>query len=138
MTPWGKIHHPTFERQNVAVFLFPVHCFCGDFGMQEDSMLVSFPKSKMLVLIFFLKMKMRRASLVDNALDMLAVFLVHVRRDLGKDCSRISCFAHIFSHEKTYYHGRVESIVDGTSGSLVNSLAGDFRLFSVIEPRKFK
>ncbi len=101
-------------------------------------MLVPFPKSNVLVLIFFLKMKMRRASLVDNVLDMLAVFLVNVRRDLGKDRGRISCFAHIFSHEKTYYHARVESVVDGTSGGLVNSLAGDFRLLSAIKPWKFK
>ncbi len=63
-------------------------------------MLVPFPKSKMLVFIFFLKIKMGWASLVDNALDMLAVFLVDVRRNLGKDRSRISCFAHVLSHEK--------------------------------------
>ena len=100
MAPWGKIHQPTLEKQNVAVLLFLIHCFCGDFRMQEESMLVPFPKSKMLVFIFFLKMKMGRASLVNNALDMLAVFLVDVRRDLGKDFGRISCFAHILSHEK--------------------------------------
>ncbi len=97
-------------------------------------MLVPFPKSKMLVFIFFLKMKMGWASLVDNALDMLAVFLVDVRRDLGKDRGKISCFAQVLSHKKTYYHAWVESVVDGTSGGLVNSLIGDFRLLSVIEP----
>ncbi len=123
------------ERQNVAVLLFLIHRFCSDFGMQEESMLVPFPKSKMLVFIFFLKIKMGWASLVNNALDMLAVFLVDVRRNFGKDCGRISCFAHVLSHEKTYHHAWVESVVDDTSGGLVNSLAGDFCLLSTIKPR---
>jgi hypothetical protein len=106
--------------------------------MQEESMLVPFQKSKMLVFIFFLEMKMGRSPLVDNVLEMPAVFLVDVRRDLCEDRDRISCFTHILSHKKTYYYAWVESVVDGTSSGLVNSLAGDFRLLSVIEPHKFK
>ncbi len=101
-------------------------------------MLVPFPKSQMLVLVFFLEIKMRRASLVDDAFDVLAVFFIDVRRDLSEDSSNISCFAYILSHEKMYYHARVKSVVDGTSSSLINSLAGDCRLLSVIKPQKFK
>ena len=89
-------------------------------------MLVPFLKSQVLVLIFFLKIKIRWASLVDDALDVLAVFFIDVRRDLSKDSGNISCFAYALSHEKTYYHARVKSVVDGTSSSLINSLAGDF------------
>ncbi len=89
-------------------------------------MLVAFPKSQMLVLVCFLEIKMRWASLVDDALDVLAVFFIDVRRDLSKDSGNISRFAYVLSHEKTYYHARVKSVVDGTSSSLINSLAGDF------------
>ncbi len=78
-TTWREIDNPEFERENVAILLFFIHCFCCHLGMLVESMLVSSLKSQILVLAFFLKVEVGWAALIDDALDVITDFF----RDVG-------------------------------------------------------
>jgi hypothetical protein len=49
--------------------------------MMVKRMLITLAKRQMFVLTFFFKVKVGRAALVDDALDMIAVFFCNVGRD---------------------------------------------------------
>jgi hypothetical protein len=78
-TIWGKIDSPEFEREDVAILLFFIHYFCSHLGMMVESVLIPFLKSQILVLAFFLKIKVGWAALIDDALDVITVFFRDVR-----------------------------------------------------------
>ena len=77
----GEIDDPKFEREDVTIFLFFIHSLCGHLGMLVKRMLVTLAKRQMFILTFFFKVKVGRAALVDDALDMIAVFFCNVGRD---------------------------------------------------------
>ena len=70
----------------MAIPLFLIHCFCGDFGMFEEGLLIAFAKNGMLIFIIFFEIKMRWAALIDDVLDVLAVYLA----DVGRHCCKYS------------------------------------------------
>jgi hypothetical protein len=90
-TPWRKMHHPRLERQDVAIFFFLIHCFCGNLWMHTEGVLVPFLENHVFIVIFLLKVKMRWAFLFNDSLDMVAIFFVKKRGDLCRDGSNISC-----------------------------------------------
>ncbi len=68
MTIWGETDDPEFEKEDVAILLFFIHCFCCHLGMLVESVLISFLKSQILVLAFFLKVEVGWAALIDDSL----------------------------------------------------------------------
>ena len=77
----GEIDDPKFEREDVTVFFFFIHSFCGHLGMLVKSMLITLAKRQVFILTFFFKVKVGRAALVDDALDMITVFFCNVGGD---------------------------------------------------------
>ncbi len=47
--------------------------------MSEEGMLIPFTENSVLVLVILLKIKMGRAILIDDAFDVLAVFIFDVQ-----------------------------------------------------------
>ena len=72
----GEIDDPKFEREDVTIFFFFIHCFCGHLGMLVKRMLITLAKCQVFILTFFFKVEVGRAALVDDALDMIAVFFL--------------------------------------------------------------
>ncbi len=69
--------------------------------MHTEGVLVPFLENHVFIVIFLFEVKMRRASLFDDSLDMVAIFFVKKRGDLCKDGGNISCLANVFSFKKT-------------------------------------
>ncbi len=77
--------------------------------------MIPLPKNLMLVFVHLFKIKIGWASLIDNLLDVFAIFSYYVRRHRCKNCISIPTLAGIFAIEVTNDHTCVESIMDGTS-----------------------
>ena len=63
----------------MTVLLFLIHRFRGDFRVLQKGLLISLPEDHVLVFVFFFEIQVRRAALVDDPLDVVAVDLVDVR-----------------------------------------------------------
>jgi hypothetical protein len=72
----GEIDDPKFEREDVTIFFFFIHSLCGHLGMLVESMLITLTEHQILIFTFFFKVEVGWAALVDDALDMIAVFFV--------------------------------------------------------------
>ena len=77
--PWGKMHHPRFERQDVTISFFLVHHFRGHFWVHAEGFLVASSQDYVFVFIFFFEIKVRRASLFDDPRDVIRVFVAEER-----------------------------------------------------------
>ena len=71
--------YPIAKGQNMVVLLFLVHRFHGDFRVLQKGLLISFSEDHVLVFVIFFEIQVRRAALVDDPLDVVAVDLVDVR-----------------------------------------------------------
>jgi hypothetical protein len=102
------------EQKDMAVSLLLVHHFCGDFGILKEGLLIPLPKNLMLVFVRLFKIKIGWASLMDDLLDVFAIFSYYVRRHHCKNCISVPTLAGIvFTIEVMNDHTRVESIMDG-------------------------
>ncbi len=63
----------------MTVAFFFIHCLCSDIWMLEEGMLIPFTMNHVLVFVIFLKIEIGWATLVDDAFDVLAVFIFDVR-----------------------------------------------------------
>ena len=70
---------PLLESQDVAIFLFLIHCLCSDLWKLEKGLLVSLPKDHVFIIIILFKIDVRWASLIDDTLDVLAIDFTDVR-----------------------------------------------------------
>ena len=70
---------PLLESQDVAIFLFLIHCLRGDLWKLEKGLLVSLLKYHAFIIIILFKINVRRASLIDDTLDVLAIGFADVR-----------------------------------------------------------
>jgi hypothetical protein len=77
----GEKNDPKFEREDVTIFLFFIHGLCGHLGMLVKSMLITLAKRQVFILTFFFKIKVGWTALVDDALDVIAVFFCNVGGD---------------------------------------------------------
>jgi hypothetical protein len=94
-----------------------VHGLCCYFWVLEKGMLISFPKDRMLILVFVFKVELRWATLVDYPFDVLAFFIVDVGRYLCEDGICIPVLTDIFPFDVADNHACVKSIVDSAGGS---------------------
>ncbi len=79
-TIWGQIDDPEFDRRTWLFFSSLFTVFFCHLGMLVGSVLISFSKSQILLLAFFLKVEVGWAALIDDALDVITVFF----RDVGR------------------------------------------------------
>jgi hypothetical protein len=106
----------------MAVFLFLVHCLRGDFWELQKGLLVPFPENHVLVLIFFFEIQIRRAALIDNTLDVIAVDLVNVLRYLVKNSFRTPRITNVLALQVSNDHSSIEAVVDGARRRQIDSL----------------
>ncbi len=76
-----EVDDPKFEREDVTIIFFFIHSLCGHLGMLVESVLISFTKCQILILTFFLKVKIGWAALIDDSLDMITVSFCDVGGD---------------------------------------------------------
>ncbi len=77
----GEIDNPKFEREDMTIFFFFIHSLCGHLRMLVESMLITLTQRQILIFTFFFKVEVGWAALVDDVLDMIAVFFCNVGGD---------------------------------------------------------
>ena len=92
----------------------------------------------MLVLVFFFKVKSRRAALVDYSFDMLAVFDADVGQNCHKNSFCILALSDIISLEISNKQACVWFIMDGTCSGKVDSFLRDYCLIDIVQFRLFQ
>jgi hypothetical protein len=76
-----KIFNPDPEGENVTVLLL-IHCFCGNFGMLKESLLIPLLENIIIIFIVLFKIKVGWALLINYSLDVLAILAANVGGDL--------------------------------------------------------
>ncbi len=66
---------------DMTIFLFLIHRFCGYFRKLKKGLLAPFSKDDVFIIIVLFKIDVRRATLIDDPFNVLAIDLVNVRQD---------------------------------------------------------
>ncbi len=65
----------------MTIFLFLIHRLHGDFRKLKKGLLVPLPKDRVFIIILLFKIDVRRATLIDDPFNVLAIDFVNVWPD---------------------------------------------------------
>jgi hypothetical protein len=122
----------------VAVLLLFIHCFCCEFGVLQEGLLISPAKNLMFIFDGPFEIKVGRASLIDDLPDMFTIFFFNTWRHYREDFINIPALTGIFTPDVTNDHACVKPLVDGTDSGQSNAFFRYFGVLRIIKPWEFQ